>query len=213
MERQIFKKTVLVYLTVVILLAIDQIIKIMVKTHMCIGEQIVITDWFRICFIENNGMAWGIELFSKYFLSIMRIVAIGLLAWFISIKTRQGAGMPLLLCLAVLMAGALGNVVDSMFYGLCFTESTPWNVATTVPWGDGYAGFLTGKVVDMFYFPIIDTTWPEWMPLVGGEHFIFFSPVFNFADSCVTVSIILIIFCFRKYLSVHSLTIDEQKQS
>lgn len=209
MNRIIAKKTTLVYIIVAVLVLIDQIIKIEVKTHMHIGDQIVIFDWFRICFIENNGMAWGIELFSKYFLTILRIVAICALGWFISLKIRQKAGWPFLVCLALLMAGAIGNVVDSMFYGLCFSESTPWSVATTVPFGEGYAGFLTGKVVDMFYFPIIHTHWPSWFPFWGGEPFVFFSPVFNFADSCVTVSIFLIIIFFRKYLTVKSATLSD----
>ncbi len=197
-----YKKKVLVTLLLaIVLLVIDQWIKISVKTGMCLHESIRVTDWFYISFIENNGMAFGMTIVNKLFLSLFRIVAIVALGWYLFRQLRRQARMLWLVCLTLVFAGAVGNLIDCMFYGLIFNASSPYYVSYFVPFGHGYAPFLMGKVVDMFYFPIIVTTWPDWMPVIGGDEFVFFSPVFNFADSCVSVGVILILLFCRKELS------------
>ena len=193
-----------VIITVAILI-IDQVIKIEVKTNMCLHQSIRITDWFYINFIENNGMAYGITFINKLVLSIFRIIAVTVIGYYLWRQTRQQARYGYIICLAMILAGAAGNIFDSMFYGLIFNASSPYYVSYFVPFGQGYAPFLMGKVVDMFYFPIIDTYWPQWMPLVGGEHFIFFSPVFNFADACISVGVVVLLLFFRKELGTLSL--------
>lgn len=181
---------------VLVLLLIDQLIKIEVKTNMRIGDEIYIFDWFRIHFIENNGMALGMELGSKIFLSLFRIVAVAFGIWYFVQQIRRAASLRYVVLLSMILAGATGNIFDSLFYGQLFTESTPWSISTLTAFGEGYAPMLKGKVVDMFYFPIIDTTWPSWMPWLGGDRFVFFSPIFNFADACISVGVILLIlFC------------------
>lgn len=188
-------------LLIIILIAIDQIIKIQVKTGMCLHESIRITDWFQIVFIENKGMAWGMTFFNKYILSTFRLVAIAVLSWYIVKQIKQEARTIYLILLSMVVAGAAGNIVDCVFYGQIFTESTPWQPAQFVPFGQGYAPVLLGKVVDMWYFPLLEFDWPLWMPIVGGDHFIFFSPIFNTADAYISVAVIsLILFC-RKELS------------
>ena len=188
--------------TVLLILAIlfvDQAIKIAVKTNMCIGmgNHIHITDWFFIEFIENNGMAYGMTFFNKLALSLFRMVAIAVMGWYVYKLLQREHRRGYIVCLSFILAGAAGNLFDSMFYGLIFSESTPFEVARFVPFGDGYASFLYGKVVDMFYFPIIETTWPQWVPFVGGDEFIFFSPVFNFADACISVGVVVLLLFFR----------------
>lgn len=189
--------------TTIILLVviIDQIIKISIKTNMTLGESIDVASWCKILFIENRGMAWGMEVMPQMFLTIFRIIASGALAYGIykSIKLKVKKGF--LICISLILAGALGNIVDNIFYGAIFTESTPFQVSTFTVIGEGYGGWFHGRVVDMFYFPIIDTNWPEWMPFVGGEHFIFFSPVFNFADSAISCGVIAIILFYSRYLN------------
>ena len=200
------KRGLAVLLFVIILLVIDQIIKISVKTGMCLHESIRVTDWFYISFIENSGMAYGMTFVNKLVLSLFRIVAISVVGWYLCRQIKRGARMVYVICLALVFAGALGNLIDCMFYGLIFNASSPYYVSYFVPFGHGYAPFLMGKVVDMFYFPLIVTTWPEWMPLCGGEQFIFFSPVFNFADSCISVGVVLLLLFCRKELSQISFT-------
>lgn len=196
-------------LTVLVLLVIDQIIKVWVKTHMSLHEQIEILSWFKIVFIENNGMAYGMEIGSKLVLSIFRIVAVVVLGWYIYTQVRQKARWGYIVCLAMIMAGAAGNIIDSMFYGLVFNASSENYVSYFVPFGTGYASFLTGKVVDMFYLPLIVTTWPEWMPWVGGEPYIFFSPIFNFADACISVGVVLLLLFYQKEIGEKSLSIGK----
>ena len=192
-------------LLVVAILSIDQIIKVLVKTGMELHESIRVTDWFYISFIENNGMAWGMQLGPKLLLSLFRVVAIGFLSYYIWLEARKKARWGYLVCLAMVLAGAAGNLIDCMFYGLGFEASTPFSVSHWVGLGNGYAPFLMGKVVDMFYFPIIHTTWPDWMPFWGGEEFVFFSPVFNFADASISVGVIILILFYRKELAKISL--------
>ncbi len=192
-------------LLVVVILAIDQIIKVLVKTGMELHESIRVTDWFYISFIENNGMAWGMQIGPKLVLSIFRIIAIAFLSYYIWLEAKRKARWGYIVCLAMVLAGAAGNLIDCMFYGLGFEASTSSTVSQWVGLGNGYAPFLMGKVVDMFYFPIIQTTWPEWMPFWGGEEFVFFSPVFNFADASISVGVIALLLFFRKELVSMSL--------
>lgn len=189
------------FVLVLLLLVADQVIKIWVKTHMSLHESIEIASWFKISFVENNGMAFGMEIGSKLFLSVFRIAAVVGLSYYIWLQLRQQAKTGYVILLAVILAGAIGNLVDCMFYGLIFNVSTPYSVAEFVSFGDGYAPFLMGRVVDMFYFPLIETDWPDWVPFVGGQHFVFFSPVFNFADACVSVGIVALFIFYRKELS------------
>lgn len=194
---------------VVAVLVIDQIIKVWVKTHMCLGESIHVTDWFYIDFVENNGMAFGATFFNKLVLSLFRAVAIVAICWYVWKVCRSEHRRGYVIVLAFIVAGAAGNMVDSLFYGLIFNASSPYYVSYLVPFGHGYAGFLTGKVVDMFYFPLIVSHYPEWMPWVGGEDFVFFSPVFNFADACITCGVIaLLLFC-RKDLEINYFKSDD----
>ena len=202
------RKGLVAWAIIIAVLIIDQVIKLHVKTTMTLGESIRITDWFYITFIENNGMAWGMTFVNKLFLSILRLAAVGAIGWFIRQEVKQKGRMIYVVFLSLVLAGAAGNIIDSLFYGLCFTASTPYAVSYSVPFGTGYAGFLMGKVVDMFYFPIIHTTWPTWMPLVGGENFTFFSPVFNFADASITTGVICLLLFWSKDLAVSGETIN-----
>ncbi|MDE6172921.1 lipoprotein signal peptidase [uncultured Bacteroides sp.] len=185
-------------------LIIDQVIKVYIKTHMYWHESIRVTDWFYIYFTENNGMAFGMEIFGKLFLSLFRIVAVTAIGWYLARIIKQGLKTGYIVCISLILTGALGNIIDSMFYGVLFSESTHSQIASFMPEGGGYASFFYGKVVDMFYFPIIETNWPQWMPFVGGEHFIFFSPIFNFADAAISCGIIALLLFYSKYLNDYS---------
>lgn len=186
-------------------LVIDQLIKVWVKTNMMLHESIRVFDWFYISFIENNGMAYGMQIGSKLALSLFRIVAISILAYFVWLQVKKRAPRGYIVCLSMVLAGAVGNLIDSMFYGLVFSASSPFYTSYFVEFGTGYAPFLMGKVVDMFYFPIIVTTWPEWVPVWGGDEFIFFSPVFNYADANITVGVVLLLLFYNKEISKISL--------
>ena len=164
-------------------------------------ESIRITDWFYIYFTENNGMAFGMEIFGKLFLTSFRIIAVGFIIWYLVRIIKQKRKTGYIICISFILAGAIGNIIDCVFYGVIFSESTHSSIATFVPVGNGYTEWFYGKVVDMFYFPIIDTNWPEWMPFIGGEHFIFFSPIFNFADAAISCGIIALILFYSKYLN------------
>lgn len=206
------RQTLTAIAVVVMLLVIDQIIKVEVKTNMCLHESIHITDWFQLSFIENNGMAYGMTFINKVVLSLFRIVAVGVIGFYLfRLINRCKARTGYVICLALILAGAAGNIIDCLFYGLIFSASTPFSVASFVPFGEGYAPFLQGRVVDMFYFPIIDTTLPEWLPLWGGDHFVFFSPIFNFADACISVGVILLLLFYRKELSQLSFSFSKKK--
>ena len=204
---KLFTKGQITWLVIVGVLVIDQVIKISVKTqmywHQCenawgwVYDKLGITadppTWFYILFTENNGMAFGMEIVGKLFLTSFRIIAVAFIGWFLYKVVKLNMKTGFIVCIALVLTGALGNIVDSVFYGVLFSESTEIP-ATFLPEGGGYAPLFYGKVVDMFYFPIIDTHWPSWMPFVGGEHFVFFSPIFNFADasiSCGTIAVIL----------------------
>jgi signal peptidase II len=192
-------------LIVIAVLLIDQAIKIWVKTGMTLHDSIRVTNWFYISFIENNGMAYGMQIGSKLLLSLFRVAAISLLGYYIWLQVQKKVRTGYIVCLAMVMAGAVGNLIDCMFYGLVFNASSPYYTSYFVPFGTGYASFLMGKVVDMFYFPLIVTTWPGWVPFVGGEEFVFFSPVFNFADASISVGVVLLLLFYRKEISQLSL--------
>ena len=193
-------------LFVIVLLIIDQVIKILVKTNMTLGQSIpVFGTWFKIHFIENVGMAFGMSFgggIGKFLLTFFRIIlGIAIIIYIRKLLKKPDTPTGVLYGLAAIMCGAFGNIIDSLFYGLIFSESTFTQVATLFPPEGGYAGMFFGKVVDMFYFPIIDTTFPDWMPLVGGRPFRFFDAIFNFADSCITVGAIYLILFQWKFFS------------
>ncbi|MGM9717226.1 MAG: lipoprotein signal peptidase [Prevotella sp.] len=188
------------------ILIVDQVSKILVKTNMTLHESIEIFSWFKIMFIENNGMAYGMELGSKLLLSIMRFVLIAILVQYVLRELRNNSRWGYIVCLVMIVAGAVGNMIDGMFYGVVFDASTPYTVSTFVEPGEGYSSFLYGKVVDMLYFPIIDTVLPDWVPFYGGEPYVFFSPVFNIADSSISVAVALLLLFYRKECSELSLS-------
>ena len=186
-------------------IVIDQLIKVWVKTNMTLHESIHVFDWFYISFIENNGMAYGMQIGSKLVLSLFRIVAISLLAYYLWSQVRRKARTGYIVCLSMILAGAIGNLIDCMFYGMVFNASSEFYTSYFVDFGTGYAPFLMGKVVDMFYFPLIVTTWPDWVPHFGGQEFVFFSPVFNYADANISVGVVLLILFYHKEISQISL--------
>ena len=193
MNNKTLKRLVLILVPAIIV--VDQVVKILVKTHMQIGEDIpVLGTWFHLHFVENEGFAFGTSIggvTGKYVLTLLRLAASAFIAWLI-VKYIRGRHRPLLiLSLALILAGAVGNIIDSCFYGLIFNESY-YTVATLFPPEGGYAPFLQGRVVDMFYFPLFEFDWPASLPLVGGKHFEFFSAIFNVADSAVTIGVILL---------------------
>ena len=188
------------------ILIVDQVSKILVKTNMTLHESIEIFSWFKIMFIENNGMAYGMELGSKLLLSLMRFVLIAILVQYVLRELRNNSRWGYIVCLVMIVAGAVGNMIDGMFYGVVFDASTPYTVSSFVEPGEGYSSFLYGKVVDMLYFPIIDTVLPDWVPFYGGEPYVFFSPVFNIADSSISVAVALLLLFYRKECSELSLS-------
>ena len=189
-------------LSIFLVLLIDPASNISTKTHFTIVESITVFPWFRILFIENNGMAFGIEVLGKLFLSLFRVAAITVIGYYLFKLTRHAhykSGF--VICISLIFAGALGNIIDSLFYGMMFSESTYYTVATFMPEGGGYAPFLYGKVVDMLYFPLFGFYWPQWIPFVGGEYFEFFHPIFNIADSAISVGVIILILFYRHTFS------------
>ena len=183
-------------------IVIDQVIKVAVKLNMYLHESFsVCGDWFYIYFTENKGMAFGMELGGKLFLTCFRLVAVSLLGYYLY-RIIRNTKFPVgyIVSIALVFAGAMGNIIDSLFYGEIFTHSMG-RVASLVPFGEGYGDFLYGAVVDMFYFPLFSFDWPAWVPFVGGEHFIFFSPIFNFADACISCSIVSILLFYRNCIN------------
>lgn len=194
------QQTLFAFLISFLILGVDQAIKVAVKTGMYLHESIRVTDWFYILFTENRGMAFGMELFDKFFLTSFRILAVSVLVWYIAKKIRVGIGWGYLFCLVLILAGAAGNIFDCLFYGMIFNNPPAPMVAEFVPWGTGYASMMLGKVVDMFYFPLVEWDWPTWLPLWGGEHFIFFSPIFNFADASISCGVIALILFHKRQI-------------
>ena len=200
------KQSWILSLLVLVVLIVDQSIKVWIKTHLWLSQEIKILgqDWALIHFMENNGMAFGISLggsFGKLALSIFRIIAIFFLLYLISNLIRNGTRAGVLIPLALILAGAIGNMIDSAFYGMIFSESGYFHggVARFMPAEGGYAGFLHGKVVDMFHFPILEGFWPDWIPVIGGHHYLFFKPVFNVADMAITLGVLQIVLFQRSF--------------
>lgn len=193
------KKSILL---IVLILIADQILKIWVKTHMIIGQEYhILGNWFIIHFIENNGMAFGMELagkFGKIILSLFRIGAVIGIVWYLIHLIKEKASTGVILTISLILAGALGNIIDSAFYGMIFSHSN-YHVASLFPEQGGYSSLLHGKVVDMLYFPVIRGTLPEWIPFKGGDNIIFFRPVFNIADSAITIGVALILIFQKKF--------------
>lgn len=205
------KKGVLAVAVIFLVLLIDQVSKIWVKTHMALYDMIHITDWFKIYFVENNGMAFGIEAIGKLFLSIFRIIAVVAIIVYLSRLVKENYKNGFIICIALILAGASGNIIDSVFYGAFFEASYQGHIASAVAYGEGYATLLHGKVVDMLYFPLIEGTFPQWFPLVGGQDFLFFRFIFNIADSAITVGVALLLIFYRRTLS-YSLMSKKDKQ-
>ena len=180
----------------------DQALKIWIKTHFAYGEEWMITSWFRLLFIENNGMAFGMELGSKMLLTWFRIIAVVAFCYYLwKIRRRTDLPRGYVTCVALITAGALGNVIDCVAYGVIFDAPPAPQVAQLFPPDGGYASLFHGRVVDMLYFPLCEWNWPQWMPMVGGEHFVFFQPVFNVADAALSVSVIVLILFYARHLA------------
>lgn len=191
-------KSLLATSIILLTLILDQVIKIIVKTNFYYGESVCVTDWFYFTFVENMGMAFGMQVMPKVVQTMMRLVFSGFILWYIILLVKANFKNGYIICVSLIFAGAIGNVLDSIFYGVIFSESTYTGVATFVPVGEGYADWFYGKVVDMFYFPLLEFDWPSWMPFIGGKHFIFFSPVFNFADAAISGGTIALLIFYPK---------------
>lgn len=187
-----------------LIIILDQVLKVWIKLNMTMGQEYnVLGNWFIIHFTENYGMAFGLQFWGEYgklFLSLFRIAAVIMIGFYITWLIKHKVSTGLVLGISLIMAGAIGNIIDSAFYGMLFSESGYATPATFLPPDGGYASFLHGRVVDMFYFPIINTTWPSWVPWVGGQSFIFFRPVFNIADSAITTGVFYLLLFQRKEL-------------
>jgi len=196
------KKAVII---IILVLLADQVLKIWVKTHMLIGsrgEIAMLGDWFILHFTENEGMAFGMKFggeFGKITLSIFRIIAVGAIGWYLYRIIRKKESIGLIISISLIFAGAMGNIIDSAFYGMIFSDSSYHEVARIFPAEGGYSSFLHGKVVDMLYFPVIQGYYPDWFPFWKGREFIFFRPVFNIADSAITIGVLILILFQRKF--------------
>lgn len=210
--REKIPKGLIAVLVIIFLLVIDQISKIWVKTNMALYDSIEITKWFKIYFVENNGMAFGIEAIGKLFLSIFRIIAVGFIAVYLIKIIKKGYKIGFIICISMVLAGAFGNIIDSVLYGEIFSASFPGHIAEFVPIGEGYSSWLHGKVVDMLYFPLIETTLPNWVPFWGGTEILFFRFIFNLADASISVGVALLLLFYRKTLS-HSLQSEKERQN
>ena len=213
------KKSIIISAIIFAVLVIDQVSKIWVKTNMTIGQEFSIlgADWAYIYFVENPGMAFGLTFggdWGKLALSLFRIGAVGFLFYFLRRLVLEGANMGILVSFSLIIAGAMGNIIDSIFYGVIFSASyAHGDPAVMFPQDGGYAGFLFGKVVDMFYFPLIDTMLPEWIPIWGGKPFQFFKPVFNVADSAICVGIAILLLFQRSFFKKEEVKKQESSET
>ena len=200
-------------LIIALVIVIDQAMKIWVKTHFYYGEEMQVTSWFRLLFIENNGMAFGMELGSKLLLTLFRIIASAAFIYYLW-RLRNSTDVPrgYVVCIALITAGALGNVIDCIAYGLIFNSPIPPQVAQLFPPDGGYGTLFNGRVVDMFYFPLCEWDWPNWMPMIGGNHFVFFQPIFNIADASLSVSVIVLILFYARYLANPTVKSEDQAE-
>lgn len=192
-------------IVVLLVLIADQSLKFWVKLNFMYTESLRITDWFYLYFIENEGMAFGWSLggeWGKLTLSLFRLLAVLLIGYYLVRLVRQKANSGFITSISLIMAGALGNILDSVFYGKIFSTSTPQQLAVLFPDGGGYAEWLHGRVVDMFYFPLYEGFIPHWVPIWGGEYFVFFRPIFNIADASITTGVFLIILFQRQFFQV-----------
>ena len=189
-------------LLIALVIVIDQAVKIWVKTHFYYGEEVMVTSWFWLLLIENNGMAFGMELGSKLLLTLFRIIAsIAFIYYLWRLRNRTDIPKGYVACIALITAGALGNVIDCVAYGLIFNNPMPPQVAQLFPPDGGYSTLFNGRVVDMLYFPLFEWNWPEWVPMIGGNHFVFFQPIFNIADAALSVSVIVLILFYTRQLA------------
>jgi len=207
------KMSVVAWAIIVLVIIADQACKFWVKTSFYLGEDYEILPWFHLHFVQNNGMAFGLDFINKYILTSLRILLFGYLAWYIVRLCRLGrAPWGYLVSVALVAAGAVGNIIDCVFYGEIFTNPMPPETAQIVPWGEGYGTLFQGLVVDMFWFPLFSFDWPEWLPLLGGKTFSFFDPVFNVADAAISVGMIAVVLFYFRYME-HSLDDDNTKDN
>lgn len=209
-------KKVSAFIFILLLVVIDQIIKVAVKTNMTYGENITITNWFHFVFIENSGIAFGLKILPGFLQILFRIGFVSILIWYLNYCINVKFKYSYVLTVSLIISGAIGNIFDAIFYGEFFSNSTFYNVSSIVSSGSGYSGWFQGKVVDMFYFPLFNFDWPNWIPFIGGQNFVFFSPVFNFADATITCGVILLFLFFYKTMAksfrMVSIYITKKKQ-
>ena len=192
------RRSIVAILVVLIVIVVDQLIKIDIKTTFTLCENhAILGDWFHLVVIENRGMAFGMHFIGTMFLALFRVAAIIFFSYALCRLVKNKCPYGLVVCMSMIIAGAMGNIIDNMFYGLIFTESTYYETAHMVALGQGYGSFLSGKVVDMFYFPLFE--WPKWMPIVGGDTF--FGAIFNFADASISCGAVALIIFYHKYIS------------
>ena len=195
----------LALIIILVIIFIDQATKLYVKTHFYLGESVDVTSWFKILFIENNGMAFGMEIGSKIFLTLIRLIVSFIGIYYIwKIKDNPRLKLGFLISLSLIIAGAMGNNIDGIFYGQLFNDPYPPEIAQMMPAEGGYAPVFYGKVVDMLYFPLFSFNWPDWVPFVGGDNFLFFQPVFNIADAAISVGIAMVIFFYSSQINDHT---------
>jgi signal peptidase II len=201
------KKGLWAVIIILLILLADQVLKIWIKTHLMLFEDIRIANWFILRFVENEGIAMGINVFNKFFITIFRIIASFAIIYYLFNLIKKGGKLGYIICISLIFAGAVGNIIDSVFYGVIFNNSTihnpniPHETAVLFPPEGGYGAWFHGRVVDMFYFPLFEFRWPSWVPVVGGQDFLFFRYIFNIADASISIGIITLILFYRKTFS------------